>query len=88
MSQTELLVAEIKRKRPPLKGVVNIFKKYGFDIRDANSRSIFLNHNLIKYLKKDKQLIAIHKRSANKISIAYKEMRTLGKTMKRTRHSN
>jgi hypothetical protein len=83
MSQTELLVAEIKRTRPPLKKVIGIFKKYGFDIRDAKSKAIFLNHNLVHYLKKDKQLIAIHKKSAKEISLAYKEMRTLRNIMTR-----
>jgi hypothetical protein len=87
MEKESQLVAEIKKKHPPLKGVIPIFKKYGYDIRDANSKAIFLKHNLIKYLKKDKQLVSIHKKSVADISLAYKEMRTLGRPMrpKRTR---
>ena len=44
-SKESQLVDEIK-KRHPLKGVIPIFKKYGYDIRDANSKAIFLMHNL------------------------------------------
>jgi hypothetical protein len=77
------LVNEIKTTHPSLKEVIPIFKKYGYDIRTPHSRAIFLKYNLIHYLKKDKRLMAIRKKSASKISVAYKEMRTLGKTRKR-----
>lgn len=72
------LVNEIKTTHPSLKEVIPIFKKYGYDIRTPHSRAIFMKYNLIRYLKKDKHLRTIHKKSASKISVAYKEMRTLG----------
>jgi hypothetical protein len=88
MSNEDKLVAEVKRRRPYLKTIIPIFTKYGYDIRDQVSKDIFLNNNLIKYLKKDKQLTLIHKKSAAEISLAYKEMRTLGSTRSKVRNRN
>ncbi len=88
MSNEAKLVAEVKKTQPYLKNIIPIFKKYGYDIRDKDSKDIFLKHNLIRYLKKDKYLDKIHKRSAARISLAYKEMRTLGTRKTKVRNQN
>ncbi len=69
-------VEEIKRKRPTLKGVLPIMKKYGLHPKQKRTRRIFLDNNLVIYLKKDKTMRNIEKESAKKIAIAYKEIRT------------
>lgn len=69
-------VEEIKRKRPTLKGVLPIMKKYGIHPKQPRTRRIFLNNNLVLYLKKDKMMRTIEKKSAKKIAVAYKEIRT------------
>ncbi len=69
-------VEEIKRKRPTLKGVLPIMKKYGLHPKQKRTRRIFLDNNLVIYLKKDKTMRKIEKESAKKIAIAYKEIRT------------
>jgi hypothetical protein len=69
-------VEEIKRKRPTLKGVLPIMKKYGMHPKQKRTRRIFLDNNLVIYLKKDKMMRNIQKKSAKNIAIAYKEIRT------------
>jgi len=69
-------VEEIKRKHPTLKGVLPIMKKYGLHPKQKRTRRIFLDNNLVIYLKKDEMMRSIAKKSAKKIAIAYKEIRT------------
>lgn len=69
-------VEEIKRKRPTLKAVLPIMKKYGLHPKQKRTRRIFLENNLVIYLKKDKMMRNIEKESAKKIDTAYKEIRT------------
>lgn len=69
-------VEEIKRKRPTLKGVLPVMKKYGLHPKQKRTRRIFLDNNLVIYLKKDKPMRNIEKESAKKIAVAYKEIRT------------
>ena len=69
-------VEEIKRKRPTLKGVLPIMRKYGLHPKQKRTQRIFLDNNLVIYLKKDKTMRNIEKESAKKIAIAYKEIRT------------
>ena len=68
-------VDEIKRKRPTLKGVIPIMRKYGLHPKEQRTRRIFLENNLVTFLKKDKTMRKIEKKSAKKIAMAYKEMR-------------
>lgn len=69
-------VEEIKRKRPTLKGVLPIMRKYGLHPKQNRTRRIFLDNNLVIYLKKDKTMRNIKKESSKKIAVAYKEIRT------------
>ena len=66
---------EIKRKRPTLKGVLPIMKKYGLHPKQKRTRRIFLENNLVIYLKKDKTMRKMQKKSAKEISNMYKEFR-------------
>jgi len=68
-------VEEIKRKRPTLKGVLPIMKKYGLHPKQKRTRRIFLENNLVIYLKKDKTMRKMQKKSAKEISNMYKEFR-------------
>jgi len=69
-------VEEIKRKRPTLKGVLPIMRKYGLHPKQHRTRRIFLENNLVIYLKRDKTMRKVEKDSAKKIAVAYKEIRT------------
>jgi hypothetical protein len=51
-------------------------KKYGLHHKQKRTRRIFLDNHLVIYLKKDKMMRDIQKKSAKNIAIAYKEIRT------------
>jgi hypothetical protein len=51
-------------------------KKYGLHPKQKRTRRIFLDNHLVIYLKKDKTMRNIQKKSAKNIAIAYKEIRT------------
>ena len=67
---------EVKKKRPSLKGLP-IMHKYKFKSKNNRFKTLFLQYNIITFLKKDKTMRKIYKKSAKTISIAHKEMRTI-----------
>jgi len=81
----EKLVAEIKRVRPTLKGMVPILRKYGFGEMDK-MKEVFFKHNLVNYVNKgDPVMKKIRKQTSKEVKGMYKEMRNLKfkKTRKR-----
>jgi hypothetical protein len=70
-------INEVKKKRPSLKGLLPIMHKYGFKPKNNRFKTLFLQYNIITFLKKDKTMRKIYKKSAKTISIAYKEMRSI-----------
>jgi hypothetical protein len=58
-----------------LKGVIPM-KKYGLHPKQKCTRRILLDNHFVIYLKKDKMMRNIQKKSAKNIAIAYKEIRT------------
>ena len=70
-------IAEVKQKHPTLKGLVPIVRKYGFSIKGARFRTLFLQNHIVKLLKKDKTMRRIHKNASRRINRAYKEISTI-----------
>jgi hypothetical protein len=53
---SEKLIKEVKQKKPTLQELKILFKKYKISSRDE-IREVMIKHNLLKYVKKDKQCI-------------------------------
>ena len=70
-------MTEVKKKRPSLKGLVPIVRKYGFSIKSDRFKTLFVQNQVIKLLKKDKTIRRIHKNASRRINLAYKEVASL-----------
>ena len=67
-------IAEVKKTRPSLKGIVLLARKYGFSLKSTRFKALFLENYLVKFLKKDKTIRRIHKNASRRINRAYKEL--------------
>jgi len=70
---SEKLIKEIKQKKPTLQELKIIFKKNKITSRDE-IHELFLKHDLLKYIKKDKQFITMKKKASKNVDNAYKEL--------------
>lgn len=70
---SEKLIKEIKQKKPTLKELKIILKKNKITSRDE-IHELFLKHDLLKYIKKDKQFITMKKKADKNVDNAYKEL--------------
>ncbi len=59
---SQKLIKEVKQKKPTLQELKILFKKYKITSRDE-MRELMINHNLLKYVKKDKQFMSMKKKS-------------------------
>ena len=75
--QERKFVNEVKKKRPSLKGLLPIVRKYGFDLKDRRFKDIFVQNGISKMLKKDKTMRRIHKNATKRINVAYKEISSI-----------
>jgi hypothetical protein len=75
--QERQFVNEVKKKRPSLKGLLPIVRKYGFDLKDRRFKDIFVQNGISKMLKKDKTMRRIHKNATKRINVAYKEISSI-----------
>ena len=77
------LVAEVKRKRPTLKGLVSIMRKYRFaDLQEM--KRVFMQHNLVIHINtRDPIMKKISQKNAKQVSTMYKEMRSIRTRRKR-----
>ena len=63
---SEKLIKEIKQKKPTLQELKIILKKNKITSRDE-IHELFIKHDLLKYIKKDKQFITMKKKASKKI---------------------
>ena len=70
---SEKLIKEIKQKKPTLQELKIIFKKNKITSRDE-LHELFIKHDLLKYIKKDKQFITMKKKADKNVDKAYKEL--------------
>jgi hypothetical protein len=70
---SEKLIKEIKQKKPTLQELKIILKKNKITSRDE-IHGLFIKHNLLKYIKKDKQFITMKKKANKNVDNAYKEL--------------
>jgi inhibitor of KinA sporulation pathway (predicted exonuclease) len=70
-------INEVKKKRPSLKGLIPIVRKYGFEFKGSRFKTIFLQNNISKMLKKDKTMRRINKNATTRLNNAYKELATI-----------
>lgn len=70
---SETLINEIKKKNPTLQELKIIFKKNKITSRDEMHK-LFIKHDLLKYIKKDKQFMTMKKKADKNVDNAYKEL--------------
>jgi hypothetical protein len=70
---SEKLIKEIKKKKPSLHELKIILKKNKITSRDE-IHELMMKHNLLKYIKKDKQFITMKKKADKNVDNAYKEL--------------
>jgi len=70
---SEKLIKEIKQKKPTLQELKIILKKY--NITDPNElHELMLTHNILHYVKKDRQFRTMKKKADKNVNDAYKEL--------------
>jgi len=70
---SEKLIKEIKEKKPSLQELKIIFKKNKITSREE-IHELIMKHNLLKYIKKDKQFMTMKKKASKNVDNAYKEL--------------
>jgi len=75
--QERQFINEVNKKRPSLKGLVPIVRKYGFNMKDRRFKEVFVQNNISKMLKQDKTMRRIHKNATRRINVAYKELASI-----------
>jgi len=70
---SEKLIKEIKQKKPTLQELKIILKKNKITSRDE-IHELFIKHDLLKYIKKDKQFITMKKKADKNVDKAYKQL--------------
>jgi hypothetical protein len=70
---SEKLIKEIKKKKPTLQELKIIFKKNKITSR-YEMYELMTKHDLLKYIKKDKQFITMKKKADKNVDKAYKEL--------------
>ena len=70
---SDKLIKEIKQKKPSLQELKIIFKKNKITSREE-IHELMMKHNLLKYIKKDKQFMTMKKKADKNVDNAYKEL--------------
>lgn len=70
---SDKLIKEIKQKKPSLQELKIIFKKNKITSREE-IHELMMKHNLLKYIKKDKQYMTMKKKASKNVDNAYKEL--------------
>jgi hypothetical protein len=70
---SEKIIKEIKQKKPTLQELKIIFKKNKITSRNEIQELMF-THNLLQYVKKDKQFMSMKKKADKNVDNAYKEL--------------
>ena len=70
---SDKLIKEIKQKKPSLQELKIILKKNKITSREE-IHELMMKHNLLKYIKKDKQFITMKKKADKNVDNAYKEL--------------
>ena len=83
---SEILIKEIKKKKPTLHELKKIFKKNKITSRNEIQR-LMITYNLIKYIKKDKKYMSMKKKADENVDNAYKQLsgNPFKNTMKRVK---
>ena len=70
---SDKLIKEIKQEKPSLQELKIIFKKNKITSREE-IHELMMKHNLLKYIKKDKQFMTMKKKASKNVDNAYKEL--------------
>ncbi len=70
---SDKLIKEIKQKKPSLQELKIILKKNKITSREE-IHELIMKHNLLKYIKKDKQFMTMKKKASKNVDNAYKEL--------------
>jgi hypothetical protein len=70
---SEKLIKEIKKKKPTLQELKIILKKNNIT-SPYEIYTLMMKHDLLKYIKKDKQFMSMKKKADKNVDNAYKEL--------------